>query len=314
MTSRSDGGDALSVEVPCRGPFDLELCLKAMHSFGGAAANAAAPPTAAAPQRAVLRLGVRVDGRPAVIEARQMSFEPPVVRVEARPRPQSAQKLRTLATRVLNADLNLGPFYKRAEAHPVLGPLTREFSGLKPFRPASLFDMLVTAVVEQQISLAAARKIRERIVARFGDEADGEPVFPAPERVAAVPLDFLTECGLSRRKAEYIAGVAEEITSGRLDLEALERASDDEVRARIVTIRGFGSWSAEYVLIRGLARADAVPVDDLAVRVVIGKLLGDGTRPSPARAAELLEPLAPFRGLAAFYLLVADRLGSTIRP
>ncbi len=79
------------------------------------------------------------------------------------------------------------------------------------------------------------------------------------------------------------------------------------MRARIVSLRGFGPWSAEYVLIRGLARADAVPVDDLAIRTVIGKLLGDGGRPTSAEAAALLVPLAPYRGLAAFYLLVADR-------
>ena len=80
------------------------------------------------------------------------------------------------------------------------------------------------------------------------------------------------------------------------------------MRARIVALRGFGPWSADYVLIRGLARPDAVPLDDLGVRTVIGKFLGDGTRPTAAETGSLLAPFAPYRGLAAFYLLVAERL------
>jgi len=53
--------------------------------------------------------------------------------------------------------------------------------------------------------------------------------------------------------------------------------SDDEVRAHITQIRGFGRWSADYILIRGLGRPDCVPADDLGVRTVIGRYLGNGS-------------------------------------
>ena len=82
---------------------------------------------------------------------------------------------------MVNAGLDLKPFYELAADHRVLGPLTRSLLRLKPFRPASLFDMLVTAVIEQQISLLAARQIRARLVHRFGSEVQGEPVFPGSE-------------------------------------------------------------------------------------------------------------------------------------
>ncbi len=250
---------------------------------------------------------MRLEEQPTLLEIRQVETCPPVVRAEARPAPASTEALHALTGRVVNAALDLSPFYELAAGHPALGPLTRSLHGLKPFRPAGLFDMLVTAVIEQQISLAAARQIRARLIRRFGTEVEGEPVFPETTTLAGASLDELTECGLSRRKAEYVAGVASEIVGGSLDLEELEQAGSDEVRARIVSLRGFGPWSAEYVLIRGLARTDAVPVDDLAIRTVIGKLFGDGGRPTSAEAAAFLAPLAPYRGLAAFYLLVADR-------
>jgi DNA-3-methyladenine glycosylase II len=313
---------SMTVDVECRGPFNLDLSLRAMQSFGRAAgelraqraqaADSAAPAGPAAPAgtptgEVTLRQGVRIGGQPTLLEIRQVQVTPPVVRAEARPAPASPAALRAMVERVVNADLDLAPFYELAAGHPVLGALTRSFHGIKPFRPASLFEMLVTAIIEQQISLVAAYRIRERLVARFGAEVEGEPLFPAPETLAAAPLDDLAACGLSRRKAEYTAGVAGQIVDGSLDLDQLEKASSEEVKERIVAIRGFGSWSADYVLIRGLARPDAVPVDDLAVRTVIGKLLGDGSRPSPEETGALLAPLAPYRGLATFYLLLASR-------
>ena len=307
----------MTIDVECRGPFNLDLSLRAMRSFGrtagelraqhSEAASAAAPSVAPAGE-ATLRQGVRIDGRPTLLEIHQVQLTPPVMRAAARPAPTSPAALRATVERVVNADLDLTPFYDLAAGHRVLGPLTRSLHGMKPFRPASLFEMLVTAIIEQQISLVAAHRIRERLVARFGAEVEGEPVFPAPETLAAATLDDLTACGLSRRKAEYTVGVAGQIVHGNLDLDQLEGASSEEVKERIVAIRGFGSWSADYVLIRGLARPDAVPVDDLAVRTVVGGLLGDGSRSSPEETGALLAPLAPYRGLATFYLLVASRL------
>jgi DNA-3-methyladenine glycosylase II len=319
MTPGDSEARDVTVDVRCREPFDLDLSLRAMGSFGQA--TAASGPTGSAGERdiapqgaaaraaaPVLRLGVWLESRPTLLEIRQVSVSPAVVRAEARPASSSSQSLRALTERVANAELELAPFYELAASHPVLGPLTKRFYGLKPFRPAGLFDMLVTAVIEQQISLVAARHIRDRVVDRFGAEAEDQPVFPTPATLAAAPLEELTECGLSRRKAEYVKGAAEEIVNGTLDLDALEQAGSQEVRARISALRGFGPWSAEYVLIRGLARPDAVPVDDLGIRTVVGTMLGDGSRPSSTETASLLAPLAPYRGLAAFYLLVAARL------
>jgi DNA-3-methyladenine glycosylase II len=227
---------------------------------------------------------------------------------EASPAPASSIVVRGMAARVLNADLDLQPFYDLAAGHAVMGPVTRALHGLKGFRPTSPFDMLVIAVIEQQISLAAAHHIRARLVARFGAEVEGEPVFPTPDALAAASLDELTACGLSGRKAEYVSDLAQKVARGEFDLDALETAPSDEVRERIVALRGFGPWSADYFLIRGLARPDALPADDLGIRTIVGKMLGDGGRPSAAEVGTLLAPLAPYRGLAAFYLLVAQRL------
>lgn len=287
------------MDIACREPFDFGLSLRAMKSFG-----LAHPQAGVAAAEPVLRMGVRLGGVPTLLLMRQRGPSSAVMTAEARPAAASPASLRDMAARVLSADLDLQPFYDLAAGHPVMGPLTRALHGLKGFRPAAPFDMLVIAVIEQQISLMAAHHIRGRLVARFGAEVEGEPVFPTAAALAAASLDELTACGLSRRKAEYVSDLAVKVAGGQFDLEALEEAPSDEVRERIMALRGFGPWSADYFLIRGLARPDALPADDLGIRTIVGKMLGDGSRPSAAQVATLLAPLAPYRGLAAFYLLV----------
>jgi DNA-3-methyladenine glycosylase II len=168
--------------------------------------------------------------------------------------------------------------------------------------------MAVIAITEQQISLAAAQRIQERLVRRFGQEIGGFWIFPGAERLAHAEISELTACGLSHRKAEYVLDLARSVDDGSLDLDSIKEMDDDEARAFITARRGFGRWSADYILIRGLARADAVPADDLAVRSVVGQSLGKGARMTSAEVEQALEPFRPYRGLAAFYLLAHARL------
>ena len=114
--------------------------------------------------------------------------------------------------------------------------------------------------------------------------------------------------GLTRQKADYIHTLSLRVASGELHLDSLKSMSDAEAKETIGGFRGFGAWSADYVLLRGLARPDIVPTGDIAIGDVVGKYLGDGLRTSSDGVAELLEPFRPYRGLQAFYLLVYRRL------
>jgi DNA-3-methyladenine glycosylase II len=280
-----------------QGPYDLALSLKARASF---APEPAGDTTA-------LRMAVRIDGRPVLLEVRQAADEPSVLQVSSRD-DAPPERLQGQAGWVVFADLDLGPFYRMAEDHAILGPLAASFRGMKPIRPATLFEMAVDAVIEQQISLAAARRIRARVVERFGERKDAMWIFPGPETLARASLEDIRACGLSGRKAEYINGLAGNIVDGSFDLDGLKGMSDDAARSVISGIRGFGRWSADYILIRGLGRPDAVPVDDLAVRTIVGKYLGDGGRMTAEQVEGALTPFMPFRGIAVFYLLVYHRL------
>lgn len=208
---------------------------------------------------------------------------------------------------MLFADLDLLPFYAIAKRHPILGAIVAQLHGVKPVRPPTLFEMAVTAISEQQISLAAAYRIRERFSRRFGDRVGDRWAFPLPATLARAPIRSLTSIGLSRMKAAYVRDLAVQLADKSLDLEALLHMTDADACAYLDGIRGFGRWSAEYMLVRGLARLDCVPTDDLAIRRVVAGQLGENAKLPAGGVMGLLQPFAPYRGLAVFYLLAHDR-------
>jgi DNA-3-methyladenine glycosylase II len=278
------------------GPYDLALSLRVASSFS--------------PERTddepVLRAGVTIGGIPARMEIRQTRVEPPVLQASTR-EAVDGHALREVAEWSVLADLDLKPFYAMCTDHQVLGPITRQLHGLKHLRPSTVFEMAIIAVTEQQISLAAAYRIRRRIIERFGQRVDGEWIFPGSEDLARSTVKELASCGLSGRKAEYIRDFAVNVAEGTLDIEGIRHITDDDARTLIARQRGFGRWSAEYILIRGLGRVDCVPADDLGIRNVLGHYLGDGSRMSAADVEEMLEPFRPYRGLTVFYLLAYSR-------
>jgi DNA-3-methyladenine glycosylase II len=286
-----------TAQLTVQGPYDLGLSLQARASFS----------PELEPDTSVLQAAVRIEGRPVLLEVRQATGDSSVLQVTS-PDDMDSERLREQAGWIVLAELDVRPFYRIAKNDSVIGPLARRFRGMKPLRPATLFEMTIDAVIEQQISLAAARRIRARLVERFGERKAGLWIFPGPEDLAQVPLEAIRACGLSGRKAEYISGLAGKVVDESFDLDSLKGMSDDEVRSTISGIRGFGRWSADYILIRGLGRPDAVPVDDLAVRTIVGKYLGKGSRMTAEQVEQRLRPFVPFHGMAVFYLLVHHRL------
>lgn len=291
------------IPLDFRRPFDLALSLKAASSFEPGRIE----------DVAMLRTAIRLDGAPLPIEVSQASTGLPILRVVTAAS-QRRSRLKAIAEWIISSDLDLKPFYRIVADHRVFGPIAEGLRGLKPLRPASLFEMAIIAITEQQISLAAAHRIRLRLIERFGERADGLWAFPTPEALACALKKQLLACGLSHRKAEYVGELARNLVDGRLDLDSLKTMSNEEARAAILQQRGFGEWSADYILVRGLGRPDCVPADDLGVQSVVGIYLGRGRRLSPQAVRRSLAPFAPFRGIAAFYLLVYHRLSRAALP
>ena len=153
------------------------------------------------------------------------------------------------------------------------------------------YETLLRTIVGQQVSVAAAASIWNRLAAALGDLTD-------PATIARTPDDAFRAAGFSRQKTGYAKSLADEVLSGRLDLTRLP-ADDEEAIAQLVRVKGIGRWSAEIYLLFAEGRPDIWPAGDLAVQIEIGRMLGHAERPSEKLTRELAEAWRPHRGAAA---------------
>lgn len=180
----------------------------------------------------------------------------------------------------------------------VLRVLIDRHSGERLTGSGDAFRTLANAIVGQQISVAAAAGIWNRVTERFpGLE---------PSEIVASSADSLRSCGLSVRKAEYLQGIAHAFAAGELSESNFDRWSDDEVRERLCALRGVGPWTAEMFLIFHLRRPDVLPLGDIGLHRAVRRLYrwpdGYSLSETRARLLELGETWRPWRTVAVWYL------------
>jgi DNA-3-methyladenine glycosylase II len=191
-----------------------------------------------------------------------------------------------------------------AGADPVLARLAGALVGFRPPLAPVPFEALVTSITAQQVSLRAAFAIRTRLIARYGDLGERAHAFPTRAQLAAARETDLVALGLSRRKAEYVVGLARL----DLDLDGLAALPDDEVKARLIAVRGLGEWTADWFLARHLGRPRAWPAGDLGLRKAVSAFYADGRPLSTEEVRAMDTRFAPFQNLAAQYLLTGMRV------
>ncbi len=155
------------------------------------------------------------------------------------------------------------------------------------------FATLLRTIVGQQVSVASAQAVWTKLDTVVGGADD-------PARIAAASDETLRSAGLSRQKLGYARSLADEVTSGRLDLANLPE-DDEEAIAALVRVKGIGRWSAEIYLLFAEGRTDIWPAGDLAIQIEVGRILGHDARPSEKLTRELAEAWRPHRGAAAIF-------------
>ncbi|HLY94935.1 MAG TPA: hypothetical protein VKP14_08825 [Gaiellaceae bacterium] len=195
---------------------------------------------------------------------------------------------------VLGLRFELDSFYAWAADDELLAATVPRLAGFRPSLTPDPFEMLVGAIVAQQVSLFSAFAIRNRLIEHFGERAGEAWSFPTRARLAATSEEELLALGFSRRKAEYVVGLARDA----IDLDALAQLPDEDVKARLTELRGIGDWTAEWFLARHLARPNAWPAGDLALRKAV----------APLDVHEARVRFHPFENLSAHYLLLSKRV------
>jgi DNA-3-methyladenine glycosylase II len=185
---------------------------------------------------------------------------------------------------------------KRALARkdPVMAAIIRSRPKVFLMRRGEPFLTLARAICGQQISVKAAQSVWDRVVACCSQVT--------PEHVLAVDRKKLRACGLSDRKTEYIADLAQHFADGRIHVHKWPQMSDEEIIAELVEVRGIGRWTAEMFLIFNLLRPDVFPLDDLGLQKGIRLSYFKGRKVSLARMRKLGESWRPWRSVATWYL------------
>lgn len=205
--------------------------------------------------------------------------------------------------KLLGAEFDLDAFSSFAGDDPVLGRLVRSLAGFRPPLAPDPFESLVTSITAQQVSLQSAFSVRNRLIERYGDPGERAIAFPIRARLLHAREDDLTALGFSRRKAEYVIGLAR----SPLDFEQLAGLPDEDVKARISAIRGLGEWTADWFLARHLARPRAWPAGDLGLRKAVSAFYGGGRSLSIEEVRAVGARFEPFQNLTAHYLLTGHR-------
>jgi DNA-3-methyladenine glycosylase II len=178
------------------------------------------------------------------------------------------------------------------EAHPGFVPR----AWLAEFPPFDAFGALLFQVAGQQLSVAATRRILERIRANF----DGR--FPDADELLQLDPKALRQAGLSQRKVDTLRAVASSFADGTLSDAGLRALSDEEIISRLTAIPGIGPWTVHGMLIIAFDRPDVVLPGDLALRKAIQRAYALDELPTQDEVIALAEAWRPYRSLATALL------------
>lgn len=201
-----------------------------------------------------------------------MSAEPPP------PRALTRTALARGAEQLAAVDADLAALLDRLGLPPLWGR-----------RPG--FPTLIRIILEQQVSLASARTLYERLRRTVGEVT--------PRTIHARGEAGLRDFGLTRQKARYCYSLAERVLDGRLDLSAVARGPDGEGRRRLLAVPGLGPWSVDVYYLMALRRPDVWPRGDLALAVALRDIKDLRGTPSTREQEALAEPWRPWRSVAA---------------
>jgi DNA-3-methyladenine glycosylase II len=184
-----------------------------------------------------------------------------------------------------------------------IGPCKPEWVGRR-----DRFATLTSAILHQQLALAAAQTITRRFLALYS--RDGRPAaarWPRPEELLATDARRLRSAGVSRQKIAYLRDLAARAADGRLRFARFARMPDEAVIANLTEVKGIGQWTAEMFLMV-IGRPDVLAVGDLGLQHGFRQVYGLRKLPSADKMRRLAEPWRPYRTVGCWYIWAARRM------
>ena len=180
------------------------------------------------------------------------------------------------------------------KADPTMARIIRAHPKVFMMRRGEAFMTLARAICGQQISVKAAQSVWNRVCECVGEIT--------PQNVLSRKRPQLRACGLSERKTEYIADLAQHFADGKIHERSWPQMDDEAIIAELTDVRGIGRWTAEMFLMFNLLRPDVFPLGDLGLQKGIRVNYFKGRKISLGRMRKLGENWRPWRSVATWYL------------
>lgn len=237
------------------------------------------------------------------------SVKKPKLNVEVFPKGARKKFIEDKIKWILGTDDELKGFYEIAQKDEKFSKLIESLYGLRAVRTATVFEALITALIEQQISFRVSVSLKKNLVEKYGEtlKIKGKKyyAFPEPEALAQTKPAEIRKAGLSIRKGEYMIGISQKVIEGELDLEKMKTWKMEKILKTLTKTRGIGPWTVEYMMCRGMGRYEALPADDIGLRIGLTNFLNKKKRVSEKKVREFLDHFGQYRGYAGFYLIYA---------
>ena len=208
--------------------------------------------------------------------------------------------------RQFSTRLDLGPFYRLAKSDPLLRALTAHFRGMRIPQAATVYETVVSAILEQQVNLTFAHQVKRALIEAYGRsvEFDGSRyyTFPEPAALAIVTPRDLRRLQVSGPKGRYIIELSRLTLDGTLDLEGLSGVEPALAYAKLLERKGVGPWTAQYVGLRALGHLDCLPAADVGLQKAIQHFYRLRKQPTPARVEKIARRWAGWRSYFTYYL------------
>ena len=180
----------------------------------------------------------------------------------------------------------------------VMKKLIPQFGEARLQSRGDAFTTLARSIVGQQISVKAAQSVWDKFALAVGDPSTRI----APASVLAMDTAALRAVGLSARKAEYLADLAQHFASGQVHVRQWQQMDDEAIIEELVAIRGIGRWTAEMFLIFYMMRPDVLPLDDIGLQNAVSRLYYKGKPRTRQQLIRFAKRWEPWRSVATWYM------------
>ena len=210
---------------------------------------------------------------------------------------------------IMGEDADMTGFYTCAKTDPTLWRIVEPLVGLRWLRTPTVFEALMTTVIEQQIAWTAAQKAQLWLVEWAGHRVhhDGRDfyAFPTPAQIADATVDALKPLKITFKRMNVMIDIAQQVVMGSLDLERLRELSMEDAYKALTAIKGIGHWTATWTLQRARGWHNYVGHNDVALQAAVNHYFyGDEGKISAEQVAETFAQYGDYAGSAANYTIM----------